>query len=186
MRTRNGDQSSTLDADRVITQNDKKRSLVHARRTSLMRWVRRRSFLVVVPLLYIAIAWGHWIARKPEFYPFAPWAMFNDVPNSVTRYVLLVQPDEPADSKAVPVWSCYSDGVKSLPLVVYRAQAELGRAVERQDLEPARRSRRILLQFVREHFGTGQATLVKEVFDPAEKFLNQTNTERRELHVIEF
>ncbi len=151
-----------------------------------MRWLRRRKFLVLVPFAYLAIAWGHWIARQPEFYPFAPWAMFNNVPNSVTRYVLLVRSDDSPAGESVPIWSCYSDGVKSLPLAVYRAQTEFGQAVESQDLEPARRSRTILLQFVRDHFETGQATLVKEVFDPAEMFLSGTTTERRELHVMEF
>ncbi len=149
--------------------------------------IRRYRFPAMLPVAYVLIAWGHWGICRSELYPFAPWSMFNNVPNSVTRYVLLVQDvDGRMIKESVPLWECFPNGLKALPLPVYRAQARLGRAIEAQQLEPAIQARNLILSFLRSKLGSGTAVLMKEVFDPAEMYLNGTMRENRKLHVLNF
>ncbi len=149
--------------------------------------IRRYGSCAMIPIAYVLVAWGHWGICRSELYPFAPWSMFNNVPNSVTRYVLYVQDTDSREFvEAVPLWDCFPDGVKALPLPVYRAQAKLGLAIEAQQLEPANQARNLILPFLRSKLGGGTAVLMKEVFDPAEMYLNGTMHENRKLHALSF
>ncbi|MDG1895211.1 MAG: hypothetical protein P8J37_09900 [Fuerstiella sp.] len=141
----------------------------------------------MLPIAYVLIAWGHWGLFRCEFYPFAPWSMFNNVPNTVTRYVLIVQYADGGEfNEAVPLWECFPGGVKALPLPVYRAQARLGRAIESQQTDTALQVRNQLVQFLRSELGGGTAVLMKEVFDPAKMYLDGIMRENRELLVVSF
>ncbi|MDG2130732.1 MAG: hypothetical protein P8K08_22225 [Fuerstiella sp.] len=113
--------------------------------------------------------------------------MFNNVPNSVTRYIVFVQQsDSPESTEAVPLWELFSGGVKALPLPVYRAQARLGLAIEAQQLEPAIQAQNQIRRFLRSKLSGGTAVLMKEVFDPTEMYLDGTLRENRKLHVLSF
>jgi len=113
--------------------------------------------------------------------------MFNNVPNSVTRYVLFVeQADSPEVTEAVPLWELLPDGVRALPLPVYRAQTNLGLAIETQQLEATVQAQDQVRRFLRSKLGGGSAVLMKEVFDPIEMYLNGTLRENRKLHELSF
>jgi len=149
--------------------------------------IRRYGFPAILPIAYVLIAWGHWGILRSEFYPFAPWSMFNNVPNSVTRYVLFVQQaDNPESTDAVPLWELIPGGVKALPLPVYRAQARLGLAIEAQQFEPAIQAQKQIRRFLRSKLSGGTAVLMKEVFVPTEMYLNGTLRENRKLYVLSF
>ncbi|MEO2031682.1 MAG: hypothetical protein ABGZ35_06330 [Planctomycetaceae bacterium] len=141
----------------------------------------------MLPIAYVLIAWGHWGICRSELYPFAPWSMFNNIPNSVTRYVLFVQDaDNREIAEAVPLWECFPDGVKALPLPVYRAQARLGLAIEAQQLEPAIQARNLIVSFLRSELGGGTAVLLNQLFHPTEMYLDDTTRENLKLHVLSF
>lgn len=139
--------------------------------------------LLSLPVVYVVIAWGYWGINRQEFYPFAPWSMFNNVPNQVTRYVVYVE--RPAGEN-LPVWDCLPEGIKAMPVSVYRAQQALGQAVERKQLQRAIAARNTLIVFLQDKLQAGKCTLVREVFDPREMLLNKQLLERKELISINF
>ena len=133
----------------------------------LARRFRRYRNWTILPAVYVAIAWSNWALGRVEIYPFAPWAMFNDVPNSVTRFTVYV--DE-RDGGLRPIWSLNAKGINGLPLKIYRAQTELGRAIERRNADEEQVALRVLSDYLKATCGKGQALLKKEAFDPAQLF----------------
>lgn len=153
----------------------------------IWRLVRQNRLLAAVPVVYLVIAWGHWGIRRTEFYPFAPWSMFNNVPRNVTRYVVVLHTSRD-NTQTLParVWDCIPGGIKSLPLPFYRAQQELGLAIASNDRTGQQPALKCIEQFLRTHFGNGTAALVRESFDPAQMLLTGVPDETKVLTEFSF
>ena len=141
----------------------------------ILRSVRRSKILVILPVFYLLIAWAHWGIKRAEFYPFAPWSMFNNVPRQVTRYVVVVHSGANGQI-IVParVWDCVPGGIKSLPLPFYRAQQTMGQAIEANDQTTRQDAEVVIKAFLKDQFLAGEAVLMREVFDPAQMLLNDS------------
>jgi len=104
--------------------------------------------------------------------------MFNNIPNTVTRYTVFVEDSESAE---VAIWDLTKGGIDDLPLSVYRAQTKLGWAIEAKDLTAGRAALKEIRKYIQKAGGRGDAFLRKDVFDPAQKFRNGTIIEGKVL-----
>ena len=147
----------------------------------IRRLKRRYSYMVILPAVYVGIAWGHWGVQRAELYPFAPWSMFNNVPNTVTRFTLVVESATDSSASAKPIWEYFPEGVKALPLNIYRSQARLGIAVESQQPDQVAAAQNILTDFLKNELGSGEAVLIKVTFDPAKMYIRGTLIESKDL-----
>ena len=112
--------------------------------------------------------------------------MFNDVPNAVTQYTIQLVDEnnegiQTTRAEFEPFWHRLPDGIKNVPVDVYRAQTHLGRAIESQDNNAGAKAVNIIRPYLQRQFTTGVAKLTRRTFDPAEMYRHGTESEQVDL-----